>query len=457
MTPGEHLTPGERLSGAFARSVAMLRPEPDPYGRLVHRYRRQNRRRVLVGAAVLVVLAVAGALLIPGLAGGSTLPTAVPAMSPWVQKLLTSPVRGSLAADVTYVSALRQAAQARTAPALAGIPAAQNQVTPLFVGDVGRLRIGLVAFHDTADVTAAWLVGAAGTGAVSLAGEVQVVLDEPGPLPVLRVAAGPGNLATEQALVAVAPADCQLDVSTDVSRSTWTPAGSYVAETRARTADWWRVRCAGAIRYEGPPTHEAVAGQEPPVGDAAVAAAVAGARGSPDADATRRALRLLSELTFPALSGAGRALWGGRLPGAVAGEQPVAVVTAPLEGGGWLVAVAHQPGGGRLVENQDFVFGTTVPLDDPGALFAIVVPAYHASHPSHVLVLAPVEATTAVAVDRNGRELSRAALTGGVGPVSVPDATVVTLRALAASGTVLSSYTPGAKADVMLAPTVNDW
>jgi hypothetical protein len=449
------MTPGEQLTEAFARSVATLSPEPDPYGRLVHRYRRQHRRRVLAGAAVLVVLAVAGALLVPGLAGGATQP-AGPGMSFYVQKLLDSPVRGSLAGDVPYVTALRQAVAARPVAALADIPAVQQQVTPLFVGDVGRLRIGLVAFHDTAEVTAAWLVAAAGTTPGGLADQVQVVVDEPGPLPVLRVTTGPGDLTGEQALVGVAPSECQIDASSS-TQGPWVPQGSYVAQTSARTTDRWRVSCAGVVHYEGLPPATAVLGQERGVDEAAVAAAVQGARGSPDPEATRTALGLLDEVRLPALSGQPRALWGGRMPGAVAGEEPVAVAAAPMRGGGSLVAVAHRPGGRRLVENQDFVFGTAVRLDDPGALLAVVVPAYHGPAPSQVLLLAPPAARTAVAVDGTGREVARTELTGGVGAVTVPDVTAVTLRALGPADQLLGSYAPGADADVRLDPAVDSW
>src|SRR5215813_7335075 len=108
----------EELRARFARLTEPVVPIEDPYGRLLRRARRTRRAR-LAGWASTLAAALTAALLIPLLTQEPGSPSPAPSpgvddlrgadITPWLQRLIDSPARGSLAADTTFTTTLTDA------------------------------------------------------------------------------------------------------------------------------------------------------------------------------------------------------------------------------------------------------------------------------------------------------------------------------------------------------------
>jgi hypothetical protein len=430
----------EELREAFGAAVAEARTGPDPYVRLLRRARRRRRTRLAVASAG---VAAAAAAVVALVAVPTGLPSSgepvgapgTPIASDWVRRLIASPPRGSLSGDTQYVQALirgidRHRGSVEVSPEL-------DRVAVLFVGDIGSTRVALVALSSEERALAVWFAAPAGASADRLAS--QAVLVSQGLEPFERTAyhARPyRNTQDLTFLVGVAPAGCVVDTAADAQHQAWqrAPGESFVALDAAATTDWWRVTCDGVMRYHGP----AGAGRAgsvtalPQVSDAQLDAALTGARGSVDRDAARDAVRhLLNPLWAPA--GAPRVLWGGAEPGTV---QPMVVAAVPAADG-WTIVVYRSTSRPDQAGPDLFRILTRAALDDPDLLYGLRI--NDTTGPSdRVLVLAPRDAATAVAIAPDGHETGRVALSSGTGWINTPKST--TLQALDANGEIVATY-----------------
>jgi hypothetical protein len=467
------MTLEDDLRSRFARTVEELVPDPEPYRRLAHRRRRSTRRRTLAGGSLAAAL-VAGALAVPGVsplaAGGGgpgPAPSSAAAQAPndgapiesdWMRQLLAEPTRGTLGAD--YVRGLADTARQRRA----ALDIAQdlNSVAVLFVDDVGAARVALVAFHSSTRVTVGWHVAGRGATADQL---MYPSIEQQGGGQAILALASKGTLSWSgrpdvslDALIAVLPTDCQIATSSDPAHQHWVPepTGSYLVHAYARASDWWRVSCAGTVRYEGPARAVAGGGDSDLPGQAEVDAAVSGARGVVDRSAASGALVQLANMQ-PQPTGPARVLWGGDLPGVSRAGSPAAVAAVPVAGG-WVVAawwpqdpamgdVCCPPAAGLVTTDAD--------LGAPGSLFGL----RPAPNTPLVLVLAPRGAASAVAL-AGDRPVATATLTNGVGMLNVAGNEPLTLRALDAHGQLLATYLLGPHDDdpeLYPGPTIDNW
>lgn len=459
---------GAEVHQVFAAALADARMEPDPYGRMV----RRARVRRLVGrsatgglVAVGVAAGVAVSLTLPsGRPGPGPAPrTGTPGMaidSDWARRLIASPPRGSLGGDTAYVRALAGAADRERRSW--DVSSDLDQVSVLYVSDVGTSRVALLALHNKDRALAVWLGAPRGTSADVLATQSLIISDRLDPFERVSYSARPyHNTQDITFLAGIAPAGCAIDTASDAEHQQWQPAstGSYVAQAQSTTTDWWRVTCDGAVHYQGP----ANGGSNnvttlPPVDDAAVDAALAGARGTADRNIARDAIRSLmgSGPGNRPTTGTPRVLWGGTTPGS---GDPAVLAAVPVSGG-WNLMFDFsngQPGTSDL--QGGFGVSTRVALDDPSSMLGLRMANRANSEPTgDVLVLAPTQATTVVSIGGNGQEESRATLTQGTGWIVASNSAL--LRALDASGKQLASYQLDSQADQLPGieqPTTDTW
>jgi len=449
----------EDLREAFGAAVADARTGPDPYARLRRRARRRRQTRLAVAGTGLVAAAavVAVALVaVPEDLPPDGQPVGIPGTpiaSDWTRRLIASPTRGSLSGDARYVQALIQAVD-RHRGSLEVSPEL-DQVSVLFVGDVGTTRVALIALSSEERALAVWFAAPVDASADRLASQSVSVSNHLDPLEGIAYHVRPyQNTQDLTFLVGVAPAGCAIDTAADAQHQAWrrSAGDSFVALDAAATTGWWRVTCDGTVHYQGP----AGAGSSgsivtlPRVGDAQLDAALAGARGTVDRDAARDvASSLLNPLWAPA--GAPRVLWGGTEPGS---GQPVVVAAVPVADG-WTILVRRPTTTPDRAGPDLFRVVTRIALDDPDVLYGLRI--NEAAGPSgRVLVLAPRDAATAVTVDPGGHEVGRVALSSGTGWIDAPKST--TLRALDAKGEILATY-PLDSADQPPAagPVIDTW
>ncbi|GIF46305.1 hypothetical protein Afe04nite_08440 [Asanoa ferruginea] len=394
---------------AMAAAVEHVRPAPDPLARLLSR-KRDSRRWGWTAAAVVAAIGAAFAF------GGVTStadhvdPPPPASRADWIQRLLASPPRGSLAGDQSFTTELRaevgQGAQV------------------LLADEVGDHRIVVVS--KSAELRL--LAGPRGATVAALTAASTVV---GGPLENPFV-----HASTSGVRVGLAPAGCEIDTAALPEATTWQPAptGSYVVRIEPQPAEWWRATCAGVVRYAAPARGvEQVKSSAEPLAtalEAETADATRGARGSVDPNLLAIAYRSFTDQMGDRLLRSPRVIWGGPLDGAEA-----AVLAAPAVGGGWWVCLARAVDAGVSLNP----FHT---MSDP---FAGAPVTAARDIDGAVVVVAPGNTATA-RITLDGRTIVDGPLPDGIGIIAVDltslpmeDGFRARIDALDAAGTVVAS------------------
>ncbi|WP_432839017.1 hypothetical protein [Dactylosporangium sp. CA-092794] len=433
----------ERLREELGRSVAGVRPAPDPLGRLL---RRRRRRRVwrwggpALGAVIAAALLGGQVLVAP--AGPEPYPSphrpfydGQPLDEPlteWTRRILDAPVRGNAAAEPGLVDAIADGLRAaagnwRARPEL-------DRVQVLFVADVGGERVFGAVFHDD---RRALYVGSSAPMGTPVAELVDGHSGEMGALSPFSV-----HLQEGPATVALAPPGCSAEwaATTHVRPDgtlarTWAGGGDFVTNGPANRL--WRVTCDGVLRetvYSSSPVTPPKHANSPPPAP----------RGYADPDMVKEVL--WSWPAIPDLEARGRRiLWGGTPPGEL---RPVVVALGDLGDGAVQVCAVTGTGDALLV---DFVHGEPPPANLRGyptarlttavapsdAMVAVRLPADDRVELSErLLVLAPPEATE-LRID--GGQDQHVALSGGVGVIIAPVPASLSIEALDTSGRTVAT------------------
>ncbi|MEU8160686.1 hypothetical protein [Micromonospora parva] len=463
------MTVDEELGRALAELSSTLTPQPDPYGRVLARYRRRRQRR-LGGLALALVVSVGGtAFAVAGPARTTQPPPAnsnesIAPVLAWSDKLLQSPPRGAVARDTSYVRQLSDLLlDAQRRGDFPNLTVPVNAVKVLFIEDVNDQRIALAAFvrAQPDPVTgwpsaAVWLVAEKGASAEKLAstGSVRGTSDALEPYESLAVddPSGPGKAIH----VAIAPAGCAFLTSPVLNGNAfqWAsePTGSYLIRTpQTQRPEWWRVNC-GAVTRKITPGPGSLAAK--PITDAQLATAMSRVRGDVTAQRARELVYQSAQSAGYRLTALPSVVWGGHVAGIPTGGSPTAgepsvtngqvtVLAAPAVDGSWVGEVTIEPDQPR----SDSVISTgtsfTVPTDptDPASVLAVPIDgdAAGSGDQQFLLVVTPVAATT-VRVLRDGQEVARAPASGSGAALTVPRPTAgLVVTALDGSGRTLAS------------------
>lgn len=456
----------EKLHAAFLDAVHDAPQQTsDPYDQLMHRARRRRQTRLVLSGAGLAAATLAALIIVPAARPDSTGSVAYagdPVMSDWERKLIASPPRGNLSDDANYIAEITKTAAGRrtawrVAPDL-------TKIKVLYAGDDTGSRIVMLVFFNADRAVSVWFSAPKGATASVLAAR-PTLSNELEPFETVSYAAQPyGDNAETKFTLALAPAGCRIGSSTDAAHQAWTPVptGSFVALNTVTSEDWWRVTCDGVVHYQGPARGDVGVYRLPPVTDGQLTGALAGARGTVDRNVARSALRFVQPGAgpAPALASGGRVLWGGSVPGFPASHTVVAA--APLaNGNGWFVTFQVSTDDSTQRSLSSFSVGTRVALDDSKSLFGLRPAGASGDNPiDRVLVLAPRNAVSAIAVDAEGRPVARTSLTDGTGWLTSTTQAPVTLRALNAQGAVIATYTLDSPSDRSVAdfvPTIDNW
>ncbi|GGM55593.1 hypothetical protein ACFFX1_08140 [Dactylosporangium sucinum] len=427
----------ERLRDEMARSVAGVRPAPDPLGRLLRRRRSRARRWGLSALGAVLVAAVLGAQPLAGTGDPSPQPAPTIALdeqpyldeplTDWTRRLLDAPARGAVAAGV--VDGLTQELLAarngwHVKPGL-------DRVKVLFVAEVAGHRTFGAVFHD--GVRAQY---------VASAGPADATLTD---LADGRYGAEYGGLSplvlsgnARDYTIAVVPPGCVAEPSARTAvgadgtlEHTWGAGGEFV--TLPAVAVWWRVTCGGTVREV---TYRTVVPGRSPVTDAPPAE-----RGQDLPDISAKLLR-----QWPDLPGLDvrqhRILWGGTPPGE---RRPVVVALGELGDGSVQVCAVAGTGNAMLVTDVHGQALQQPPKDFPEARMTTAVAASDAivtvrlpddatlGYSDRLLVIAPPDAAR---LRVNGQTVP---LTDGVGVLTVPAPATLTIEALDAAGRTLAT------------------
>ncbi|WP_422769705.1 hypothetical protein ACN28C_23595 [Plantactinospora sp. WMMC1484] len=461
----------ERVSRALTEMSEGLRPEPDPYARVLARHRRSRRRRAVAAGlcAVAVVASTGAAVALRGQGGGPDTVAVEPAggwqrMVAWGQRLVDSPPRGAVGRDAGYVAALAESLRAEQAAGrFERLTVPVREVRVLFVDDVGPYRVALAAFVRAAPdpgtqwVNAAhWFVAPAGAGPQELGRASAGRSASDGLAPHEEFTFGDLTRPDELLHVSVAPEGCDFstapvaELTGPAPRWSPEPTGDYlVRPPGSHRAEWWQITCAGVVRARlAAPVAVTTA-----LTDEQAATAVAGARGTADGEWVRRDLGMAAETLGNRVTALPGLVWAGRIQGSPSGryDGSVSVVAAPAADGEWAgqVIVEYDERG------PDNILGARVDFDNrtdpthPGSLVAVRLDGT-----STLLVIAPAGSRTVRAV-RDGQEMASGTVTGDALLLTVPDLEGITLEARDAAGTpVGTGEVAGESQDGF---TVNAW
>ncbi|WP_144120451.1 hypothetical protein [Catellatospora sichuanensis] len=434
------------LIDGLARLAGPVLPGEDPYGRLMRRHRR-SRRTTAAGWATGVVMVIVAALLGPiGIQGAAQPVLGGPSgsssaqesedsdvLTPWVRRLIDTPVRGGLAADTAFVDELTDLLQQRDSTVLP-----DGRVKILFAGDVDDHRVVVAVRADDRSQRGMLLAAERGASPQRL-NSTDTRQDTPDERAFFSVRLDPYyRVSVGRTIIGLAPAGCRIAVQdTRVLPLSWVdePAGDLLLSQRGWA--WHRVTCDGKIRFQGPGMGSLGIHQGRAVTEAELAAGLAGARGQVDAGEAVRQLRAAGRAE---MSGAPRLLFMGRPPGT---DQLVhSVITAPLTGGWWYVASEATGSQGMSFATSadlgraDTVVSVILDFANPGAQ-APPTPDGNSDWP--VLVVAPPTATTLQVLDEVGRLVETVPLAEGVGTIYQKREVERLLRVLDASGGVVGT------------------
>ncbi|WP_432991065.1 hypothetical protein [Dactylosporangium sp. CA-233914] len=437
----------ERLREEMGRSVAAVRPAPDPYARLLRRRRRRGWRWGGAGVVAAVVAGLLGAQTLALTNGPSPAPNPQPTLTgqraplnQWTRKILAGPVRGEAAADPATLKALESALEQgrgfwQIGPEL-------DRAKVLFIADIdGERNFGAAYYNDTELV---YLYSAAplGTSATDLV-EARYG-GQTGGLDPFTVFGKMGRYS-----ISLAPPGCTVESAATstvrgdgVLEHTWTGVGDFAVLPAA--VRLWRVTCDGIVR------HVELTDM---VGGGRQADVPAAERGSADPASAREAVA--SCPTLPGLDvRSWRVLWGGTPPG---DDRPVVVALGMLDGGAAQVCAVTGTGQSMLV---DTAHGVETPANSPqspparmttaaapsDALVTVRLPARDRVELSdRMLVIAPPGATE---LRVTGGRATRVPLTGGVGVIEAPVPAVLSIQAVDAGGKTLATAQPAEAQDV---------
>ncbi|MEV8517874.1 hypothetical protein [Dactylosporangium sp. NPDC051484] len=431
----------ERLREEMARSVAAVRPAPDPLGRLLRRQRRRAWRWGATALGALAAAAALGAQTLVAPAGPAPKPTPEhrimsghmldEPLTEWTRRIIDAPTRGNAAdepglTDALAAGVVRNAWSWNARPGL-------DRVKVLFVADQGGERMfGAALYNDQR----ALYVGSFGPAGVSVEDLVGARYGASGgALSPFSVHVGSGTSA-----IGLAPPGCTAEwaattrVGTDGTlEHTWTGGGDFV--TGAPREQLWRVTCDGVVRevqYHDVPGAPGKKGSPPPAEP-----------GHADPEIAKEVL-----WAWPKVPGldvrSRRILWGGTPPGE---RRPVVVGLGELGDGSVQVCAVTGTGGSILV---DRVHGEppsgargfptarlTTAVAPSDAIVAVRLPADERIELSErLLVIAPPGATELRVA---GGEAEHVALAGGVAVLVAPVPATLGIEALDATGRTLAT------------------
>ncbi|WP_433615798.1 hypothetical protein ACQP2P_12760 [Dactylosporangium sp. CA-139114] len=429
----------ERLREEMARSVAGVRPAPDPFGRLLRRRRRGLRRWAGAGIGAVVVATLLGTQALTA-SGPSPAPAPAPSyftpavgLDRWSRQVIDAPTRGNLAGERGLVEALRTAldgARARWA-----VDPALDRVKVLFLAldDDGERSFGAAYYNDER----AMYVGAWAPAEGPIADLVSA-----------RYGGRAGDVSPfmwvgrhDRLSGVIAPPGCEVQYSTTTTVHadgtlvhSWTRGGGeWTANPSSNLV--WQVTCDGVVRvhvsqYVTPPPPRP---SLPPA-----------ERGSADPKTAEQTVSWCGSV--PGLEvRSTRVLWGGT----PAGEgRPSVVALGVLDGGAVEVcaatgtgdaieigAVSGEPPSARLGRNGLARLTKAFAASDR----LVVVRLPHEQRlqlGDRLLVIAPPDATR---LRVTGARDPLVTLTGGVGVIDAPLPATLTVDALDASGATVAA------------------
>ncbi|MER7282901.1 hypothetical protein ABT369_51595 [Dactylosporangium sp. NPDC000244] len=435
----------ERLREEMARSVAGVRPAPDPYGRLLRRRRRGHWRWGGAGIGAVVVAALLGTQALTA-SSPNPAPSPTPThatsgfrptrpLSVWTRQMIAAPTRGDLAGDTDLVEQLGTALDdARTR---LRIPAGFDRVKVLYLARAGDEWAWGAAFYNSDEALFHAASGPAGEPVRELVTRSRVISG--GDLSEFMAVGLPGDYS-----VAFAPPGCDLEVAESSTvrpggtvEHTWASHGGFTV--LPASGHLWRVTCAGTVRafaYRtfADPRHPVT--PPPPV-----------ERGTADAETTAAALT-----SCPRVPGlevrSWRVLWGGTPPGErrptvvmlgmLGGLNEGAAEVCAVTGTGDPILVGYVHGEPPPAKIKDFPTARmTTALAASDALVVVRLPHDEdVALSDRLLVVAPPGATR---LQVGGRD--RLTLTGGVGVVEAPVPASLSIEAQDASGAVVARAT----------------
>jgi hypothetical protein len=451
------MTTDERIGRALATIADDLRPEPDPYGRVLARRRRSARRRTGAAVAAVLVVALGVSAFMFTWTHTDTPPAQnesdaqFAAMNAWAAKVATGPTHGTVGADAGFVAEIADGMMRNWRDGRYDVERLSvDRVTVPFVDDVGPYRIALAVLVLTKPderkwpFAHAWLYGARGADAATLVAGAERVGHglEPYAYTQYSTADGPG------AYVAVVPPQCRFATTTTPAAPAWTPepTGSYIVRTQSTTeSEWWQVDCGGDVRAEMP----SPARRSDTPTEAQVDQAVAGARVQIDRSTAQQCVQAAAQpMLYMPVTGIPTLVWAGdftgpqdgaqsAVPGALPPTDRAAVTVTRLDKGGWVVYLlagwaSGSPPGWSPIQ----VTGVDGDPTRPDFVFVLRV---RDDQPDH-LVVPPVGAVSVRALYR-GAAVGEAPVTAGAVRLSVP-VPFDTVEAIGPGGDVLGRGVP---------------
>lgn len=134
----------EQLQETLTRHAERVTQVADPYVRVVRRRRRRQRRMATAFTVVVLLVMTQGIFVTVGQDDNSTMPPAGRAAD-YLLPLLMSPPRGSLTADHVFMDRIRERSAGLGAPNGPRLPNSPGMLKVLFAGDLGAVRIAIVA------------------------------------------------------------------------------------------------------------------------------------------------------------------------------------------------------------------------------------------------------------------------------------------------------------------------
>jgi len=430
----------DEVGRALATIIDDVRPQPDPYGRVLARYRRSRRRRGVAAVAAVCAAVLGSAVGFAAIRPAGTPPaqrhgparTAIDNVNAWARKLALAPSRGAVAADPAFVSDLAARMMQNWRDGwYDGNHLSVGEVRVPYADDVGPYRMALVVFvlaePDERKLLHAsiWVIGPAGTSAAALAAGARSVRNGLDPFDTVTHSGSEGPLVT----LGLVPPQCRIATSSPPARPEWRPepTGSIIIRYGIQTEpEWWQATCDGVVRMERPsPSRQVLSG---PITDAQLDQALLHCR----VDVDRAAAREYIERSTVVGPEAGFAripdlIWTGR----TRQDVHVAIVAGPAERGGWVGAHVTWRG-----DNPDQFSVAAFRLPDDPTLPGATIVAPLAG--SEYLAMPPPGAVS-VRVVAGRVTISTAAVVDGAALLSIPAMRGQRVEALDAAGSVVGS------------------
>jgi len=449
------MTTDERIGRALHTIADDLRPQPDPYGRLLARRRRADRRRVagLAAAFLVVALGVAATARTwtmpdPPPPGQSEMERQFANTNAWAAELADGPTHGAVGADAAFVADLSAGMMRNWRDGWYDAERLSvDRVTVPFVDDVGPYRIALVVLVLTEPderkwpFAHAWLYGTRGADAATLVAGAERVSHGLEPYAHTEY----GTVEGPVAYVAVVPPRCRFGTTTTPADPRWAPepTGSYIVRTQPTAQpEWWQVDCGADVRVELPAPNRQ--GLPEMLTEAQLDEILAGVRTQVDRTVARQCVRLASR-GYPSVPVAGlpALVWLGDYTDTrpvTAGEVPrsdrAAVTVTPLDRGGWAVQLLIGWSIGTLGWSPSQRFTVAGDPTRPDTTFVL---RPHEEEPTYLVV--PPAGAASVRALRGGTPVGAAPVVGGAARLEMSTPFDV-VEALGPNGAVLGRGAP---------------